>query len=78
MRPLTLSECDGRCPFDQLRAPESMRPYFGRPPVRARSLIDTGFVSLFDIRRSSLTAPLLLGFRDDVEDLKAKESPRAA
>lgn len=32
----------------------------------------------FDIRRSSLTAPLLLGFRADVVDLKSQRSSRAA
>lgn len=32
----------------------------------------------FDIRRTSLTAPLLLGFRANVEDLKASRNSKAA
>jgi len=49
---LTLSKRDGRCLFDQLLAPPPIRAYLGRPPVRVQGLLDSGLMTLYDIRRS--------------------------
>lgn len=49
--PLWISERDGRCLFDQLQAPESIRPYLGRPPLRVSDIVDSGLLSLLEVRR---------------------------
>ena len=49
---VTLSKRDGRCLFDQLVLPASIRAFFGRPPVLVGDLTKTGLVTLYDVRHS--------------------------
>ena len=45
-----MNKRDGRCLFDQLRLPNYVRPFMGRPPVRVKDLLNTGLVDLEGLR----------------------------
>ena len=57
--PCRMSNRDGRCLFDQLAARSELRLFFGRPPLRVQSLLDTGVVDLATLRRLSPECPSL-------------------
>lgn len=51
-RPVLLTKRDGRCLFDQLRVPEELRSWFGRPSITVRELLGTGMVTIRDIKHA--------------------------
>ena len=53
--PIHVSKRDGKCLFDQLKLPSSLRPWFGRPPVIVKDLLTAG-LSLQEIKAAFLGA----------------------
>lgn len=45
-----VSKRDGRCLFDQLRAPRELQRWFGRPPLRVQDLVEAGFFTLSELQ----------------------------
>lgn len=50
--PLLVTKRDGRCLFDQLCVPVSMRPWNGWPSLTIKDLLGTGLVSISDIKKA--------------------------
>jgi len=49
-----VSKRDGRCLFDQLKAPVPLQRWFGRPSVLVQDLVDNGSLTLAQIRQHYL------------------------
>ena len=69
--PVLLSKKDAKCYFDQLRLPEHLRPFFGRPSLRVHELIRHCGLPPADLRR--LLAPVLASLECSWEDLLRRD-----
>jgi len=57
--PLRVYKRDARCYFDQLRTPEGIRPWLGRPAVTVAELLAAGDLTLADVCRQCVGQPRL-------------------